>query len=156
MRLIFEIERDLSELAESLGVEVGDFVVTTAYRIEAEAKTLIQHGSPAGRTYRRGAINKAASQRLLSMGFRLSRKSPGRVVAGYNFHRASAPGQPPATDTGNLVNLINAHPTGPASAEVDFNAAYAGLLEMGTGHMAPRPYVGRSIDMALERAMSSL
>lgn len=156
MRLIFDIAGDLSELARGVGEDVDDFVIKTAYDIEGEAKTLIQHGSPSGRTYRRGAINKAVSQRLLNAGFRLSQKSLGKAVIGYKFHRASAPGQSPATDTSNLVNSISAHPTGPSSAEVAFNASYAGLLELGTSRMAPRPYVGRAIDMALARTMPSL
>lgn len=156
MRLIFEIQRDLGKLAESLEEDVNEFVVKTAFRIEAEAKALIQHSSPSGRTYRRGAIHKAASKRLVSAGYRISRRSPGKVIVGYKFHRASAPGQPPATDSSNLVNNINARPTGLAQAEVNFNAAYSGLLEFGTGRMAPRPHVERAINMALDRTLPSL
>lgn len=156
MNLIFEIHCDLRELAQSLEADVDDLVVKTAFRIEAEAKTLIQHSSPSGRTYRRGAINKAASRRLLGEGYRLSRKSPGKVVTGYKIHRASAPGQSPATDTGHLANAIGVSQMGRGHAEVNFNAEYAGLLEMGTGRMAARPYVERAIDTVLERTLPNL
>lgn len=62
----------------------------------------------------------------------------GRV---YKTHIASAPGEPPISDTGALANsVVN------SDESVSINAPYAILLEQGTRKMAPRPYIQRSID----------
>lgn len=74
-----------------------------------------------GRTYQRGVGNN------------LSR-----------VHTASAPGEPPATDTGNLLSSIQVKPTEIAgfkmTAAVESRAPYAKFLEEGTGKMKPRPF----------------
>jgi hypothetical protein len=154
----FNILPALVRFDEDVGYTLDDFVVTIAMRIEAEAKTLIQQGNPTGRTYKRGAIKKPASQRLLGVGLRPSRTSPGRLVAGYYFHRASAPGEPPATDTGHLANMIGVSQEmgDQVNAVVNFNAAYSSLLETGTTRMAARPYIQRAIDLALDLTLPSL
>lgn len=57
-------------------------------------------------------------------------------------HQASAPGEPPASDTGNLVQNvtieIDAHNL---KATITSNAEYADALEFGTTKMEPRPYM---------------
>jgi phage gpG-like protein len=53
-------------------------------------------------------------------------------------HQASAPGQPPMTDTGALVRSIKVDFL-PGSAMVGSPLAYAAYLEYGTRKMAPRP-----------------
>lgn len=57
----------------------------------------------------------------------------------YGSHRASAPGESPAMDTGTLSGSIQVEPTGATSAAVFTNQDYAAHLEYGTIHMAPRP-----------------
>lgn len=79
--------------------------------IDAAVKTAIQRGPKTGRVYRRRGI----------------------------VHQASAPGQPPATDTGFLVNSIYVERDGPARMTVGSRLAYAAYLEFGTQRMAPRP-----------------
>ncbi len=69
-------------------------------------------------------------------------------------HRASAPGEAPAIDTGNLVNSIATELTGPASAVVFTNVEYAPYLEFGTKDIAPRPFLQPAVEAvtaALER-----
>lgn len=56
-------------------------------------------------------------------------------------HQASAPGEPPASDTGTLLNRrhIDLFPERLA-ARLTFSAAHALPLELGTRHMEPRPF----------------
>lgn len=57
-------------------------------------------------------------------------------------HQASAPGEPPASDTGNLVRNITIEVDAQhLSATVTSNAEYADALEFGTIKMEPRPYM---------------
>lgn len=55
-------------------------------------------------------------------------------------HQASAPGEPPASDTGNLVNSITTRYAGEYSGFVTVGAEYGPYLEYGTQKMEPRPF----------------
>lgn len=157
MKTEIEIRVNLPELAEGITREIGDVAFKVALSIESEAKRLIQQSTPTGRTYRRAAITKPASQRLLGLGLRLSRSKVAKVIVGYKFHRASAKGQPPANDTSNLVNSMRARRTGRASAELAINAGYAGYLEPDpTRPTLERPFVAPAIDFTLERVLPTL
>ena len=68
----------------------------------------------------------------------------GIVYEKYNprrTHRASAPGQPPASDTGNLVSKITIRQDGKDKTNVESNADYSAFLEYGTSKMEPRPFM---------------
>ncbi len=57
-------------------------------------------------------------------------------------HQASAPGEPPANDLGNLANSINLRIDQPRMVVfVNASAKYAPALEYGTRKMAARPYL---------------
>ena len=56
-------------------------------------------------------------------------------------HRASAPGQAPASDTGNLVSKIMVQQKDKNHVEVQSNADYSAFLEYGTSKMEPRPFM---------------
>lgn len=64
----------------------------------------------------------------------------------YGKHRASAPGEAPASDTGRLVGSGDVF-LDPAdlSARVNWSAAHAKSLEIGTEKMEPRPFARRSL-----------
>ena len=160
MKTEIEIQANLPALAEGITREIGDVAMKVALSIEAEAKRLIQQSQPTGRVYRRAAITKPATQSLLALGLRLSRSRAGKVIAGYRFHRASAPGQPPANETSNLVNSMKAKRTGKTFAELRINAGYAGILDPETplagSKLAPRPFVGPAIDFTLEHVLPTL
>ena len=71
----------------------------------------------------------------------------GRVyVRGGAIHRASAPGEAPAVDTGNLWNSIQIDFPDELRAEVGVGAPYAPFLEYGTSKMAPRPFFWPAVD----------
>lgn len=62
----------------------------------------------------------------------------------YGRHRASAPGQPPATDTGRLAASIREELRRDAQGLVEVigtNVSYAAYLERGTRNIAPRPFL---------------
>ena len=56
-------------------------------------------------------------------------------------HRASAPGQAPASDTGNLVSKIRVKQKNPNTTQVESGADYSAFLEYGTSKMQPRPFL---------------
>ncbi|MFC7378269.1 hypothetical protein [Brevundimonas sp. GCM10030266] len=73
----------------------------------------------------------------------LNRPGTGRQ---YGKHTASAPGQPPARDLGNLVANTNAdtnvrHDGNDVVGSVVANAAYAKPLHEGTERIAARPFM---------------
>ena len=71
----------------------------------------------------------------------------GVIYEKYNprrTHRASAAGEPPATDTGQLVRSITMSVEGTEGEVVGViraSAPYAAMLEFGTSNIAPRPYM---------------
>ncbi len=68
----------------------------------------------------------------------------GIVYEKYNprrTHRASAPGQAPASDTGNLVSKITVRQDGKDKTNVESNADYSAFLEYGTSKMEARPFM---------------
>lgn len=113
------------QLADELERNARNLVRVTVKRIEARYKASLS-GPRSGRTYRKGAI--------LS-----KRKANKGQVIGYKFHRASAPGEAPATDTGNLAGSIYSRMTGKLTGEAGSTAEYAPVLEFGGAHMAARP-----------------
>lgn len=75
----------------------------------------------------------------------LSRPGTGEL---YGRHRASAPGQPPAPDTGRLRAATQADTQVRADGDGVFsrvvaNTEYAAALEKGTERIAARPYLDR-------------
>lgn len=93
----------------------------SALVVQAEARQSILKGPKTGRTYiRRGRIK----------------------------HRASSPGQPPASDTGTLARsiVIDVDKTN-FTATVGSNVVYAPFLELGTSRMAARPFLVRALQV---------
>lgn len=64
------------------------------------------------------------------------------------MHQASAPGEPPAMDTGALANSGYHMMTGKTEGEIGFTAEYAIPLEMGTVNMRPRPFLVPAVEQA--------
>lgn len=88
-------------------------------KIKADAVASLLGGNKSGRIYRRGHVE----------------------------HRASAPGEDPASDTGRLAQSLAVH-TNEAKKTVEIKAGggstsvgYAAYLEFGTKHILPRPYM---------------
>lgn len=108
------IDRATGKVRQAIAEEVVKALFLSSKRIEGDAKKSILDGQKTGRVYKRGNVE----------------------------HRASAPGEAPASDTGRLVNSINGDlDPGNQSATVRVATKYARPLEMGTKDMAARPFL---------------
>jgi HK97 gp10 family phage protein len=127
----------LSELSEIVQRHVLEATEAGAQMVLNDAKRSIARGPKSGRIYTRRGIE----------------------------HQASAPGEPPATDTGALIASGRADAVmGPrwVRGVVEFKAPYAVHLEYGTRNMAPRPFLNpaiernrRRINQLIARAMAT-
>lgn len=111
-KLVLEFNH-FPELAIKFPQAVHDIVEDSAMRIETTMKMSM-------RTPKHGVRRKATKS--------------GKM------HQASAPGEAPAMDTGNLVNSIQYQMTSNTTAEVNVGAEYGVHLEYGTVNMGARPY----------------
>ena len=78
----------------------------------------------------------------------------GIVYEKYNprrSHRSSAPGQAPASDTGNLVSKIRVKQKNPNTTQVESGADYSAFLEHGTSKMLPRPFLFPAFEKSKEK-----
>lgn len=89
------------------GDAIAAALANSTAELEADIKTNIQRSRPTGRTYRRAPIVRKESRRNSGLRLRKLRRPGGSVlIVGYTFHRASAPGQPPAINSSRLINSI--------------------------------------------------
>jgi hypothetical protein len=91
-----------------------------AYRIVDEARRFIDESKPSGRIYRRGSIKGSRTKEGIAAGLRRSGKT--RMIVGSRFHRASAPGQPLAEDSGESYRDITVRRVGKGNYRVRFGA----------------------------------
>lgn len=84
-----------------------------------------------------------------------SRTKTGKPVKRRRYHRASAPGEAPAIDTGHLVNSIRSTFPTKLKGVLNIGAAYASFLEFGTRKMAARPFIEPAFAGVL-RALSNV
>lgn len=109
-----ELKRALAEFGINADRQLADIVNGTAQNVRTHAVRSVQRGPKTGEVYEK--IN------------------PRRT------HRASAPGEAPATDTGRLANDIKADIQG-KNATVFTDVEYAPFLEFGTRTIEPRPFL---------------
>jgi HK97 gp10 family phage protein len=115
-----QLQRQLRRLAGDLREEAGRTVLATAIEMRADIVTSIQRGPASGITYKKS--------------------NPTRT------HTASAPGQPPMSDTGRLANSITFDRLGDLTATVGSALNYAPWLEYGTSRMAARPFFRPAVE----------
>ena len=97
---------------------------------------------------------KAATKKAMSKlaffceGYAKDLMSGSRSGRMYGTHQASAPGEAPAVDTGNLKNSIRAMPDGDGTRvwRVSVGAEYGAGLEFGTAKIAARPFMRPSAE----------
>lgn len=106
---------------------------SSAQNIRNHAIRSIKNSPATGRTYKRGSVS----------------------------HTASSDGNPPKSDTGNLVGSISAS-VGELEAEIGAYANYSSHLEFGTRNMGARPFMFPALEQErktfmnrMDRAMKS-
>ena len=117
------IEKATREVQANVNKELEKGLYACALKVEHEAKASIASGNKSGRIYKRGNIT----------------------------HKASAPGEAPATDTGRLISSINSYLNKLAGLEAFVVAGrgvakYATMLEHGTSKMAARPFMFPAVE----------
>ena len=110
-----KVMSQLKQLKKQLEPDFQEIVKGGGQLIRGEAVKSIQQGSKSGVVY--------------------EKYNPRRS------HRASAPGEAPASDTGNLVSKIIVKQKTKNITNVESNANYSAFLEYGTSKMQPRPFM---------------
>lgn len=108
-----EVTRGLPQLRTALGTALKRTLENTAKATEGTAKLSLISGSRSGRTYKRG------------------KKRP---------HIASAPGEPPASDFGDLLGHIT-HTIGKGHADVGATVLHGLHLEIKAPSKGGRPWL---------------
>jgi HK97 gp10 family phage protein len=87
---------------------------------------------------------------VLETAVKISMSAASHTGRQYGKHKASAPGETPAVDTGVLVNSIETQLASSSAtdawAEVGTGVEYAEFLEFGTSKMAARPFMRPGYD----------
>jgi HK97 gp10 family phage protein len=113
-----QLHKASANMVQAVNKEVTKALFVSAQQVEKEAKLSIASGQKSGRVYQRGSVT----------------------------HRASAPGEAPASDTGRLINSIASYLNSSKGLESFVVAGrgivkYAAMLEFGTSKMAARPFL---------------
>jgi HK97 gp10 family phage protein len=120
------LSRALTQKAKRYKTAAHEGLTAWAMLVRNHAVKAVQKGPKSGRLYVRGNVK----------------------------HQASAPGQAPATDTGNLAGSIAWNvEASTLTADIFAGAAYAVPLELGTVKMAARPFLGPALDETAERGL---
>lgn len=127
MKLTLEV-LGIDKFESEINSSLDNFGRETLKKIRAEVETSLERYGKSGRKY----------QRI------------GRV------HIASAAGETPARDTGDLWGSISQVRSGGGVSEFEITAGHAGLLEDGTSKMAARPFVAPAVDLVLEQTIFEL
>jgi hypothetical protein len=129
-----DLEKDIEEIERQF-----------AEQIPIEARRIVDESAPAGKVYRRGGIRARRTAAGIKAGLRAYRKT--RMTVGNQIHRASAPGQPWAKDSGRAYREIKVMRTGRGKFRVVFGAPYIGYLEFNLN----RPVVVPAVEAAANR-----
>lgn len=122
-----EVRTRLLRLADLNREGAEKAIRETAVAVHGNALRSIHRGSRSGRVYTRR----------------------GRV------HQASAPGEPPKSDTGDLASRVKMVVSG-LRAEVGTGLDYGAHLEFGTSKMAARPWLFPALEAERQRFIARL
>lgn len=111
-----QVQAELRKYGAKAEAAIAKAVTATALEVNTEVKRMIQRGPKTGRVYTRGGGQNLSAE-----------------------HQASAPGESPATDSGDLVVSVYFEQTQKLTATIGSRLAYAYYLEFGTSRIAPRP-----------------
>lgn len=99
----------------------------------------------------RGIVRGTESVRATAVSLILNTDKSGRTYYRRSVvHQASAAGEPPASDTGRLVNSIETkYSFEELAGVVNVSVDYGAHLEFGTRNMAPRPFLRPALAMRM-------
>lgn len=112
----------LPQITSEMSAMLGKIVEKIAGDLEAGVKDQMA-AKKSGRIYRKGSLYNIKTRKAME----------------YRTHQASAPGEAPAIDYGQLVNSIQIKAETPLTYIVSTNVSYAMPLEYGSRKMAARP-----------------
>lgn len=110
----------IDEIIRMFPSEAEDIIDRTRLQVESVAKVSMGGESKHGKIYQRR----------------------GRM------HQASAPGEAPAVDTGNLMTSVQSQMEGKSAAIVWVGAEYGKDLEFGTTRIGARPFLRPALEKA--------
>lgn len=113
-----ELTEYLREAPQKVRMAVDDELSDISAEMEGAIVLKITHGAKSGRVYKRGQVK----------------------------HQASAPGEAPASDTGNLMKSIYSEKVRDLTYVVGSRIVYALHLEYGTRKMAARPFFRPAVE----------
>lgn len=125
------IEGDVYAIAKAL--IAGSHVAEDSPKIEAVLKKAVN-----------SKLTGARSGRIYTTYFYTDRMGVVRPIGSRPPHQASAPGEPPAYDTGNLLSMMRIKTENVIAGtivKIESHALYSRYLEFGTSKMAPRPFI---------------
>jgi HK97 gp10 family phage protein len=126
-----ELQAKLKKVSERSLELVKHAVFKGVADVEKEAKLSIQRGGKSGVVYQK--------------------YNPKRK------HKSSAPGEPPASDTGFLVSNIKRFIDGDGlGGEVRSRAFYSKFLEFGTSKMLPRPFMFPALEKNRQKIITRI
>lgn len=130
----------------------------SAIELVNEVKMVLQDGNQraSGRTYRRSAVTVKASSKTQALGLKnlITRGGNKRAITAYKFHRASAPGNPPAIDQGGLINSIASTNLDELKSRVFVGKNYGAVLDDPNG--LNRPFFRVTVKKFLPKFKASI
>ena len=129
VRNINKVLASFKKLNVTMLPDLQEVIKGGAQTIRTEAINLIQKGAKSGKVYKR--------------------YNPSRT------HTASAPGQAPASDTGNLVRNIKVVQVNQDVTQVKSEARYSKELEYGTSKMRARPFMFPAYKMSQDKILKA-
>lgn len=112
VRIVDEVTPGLKRLRQKIPDALRDVIRGIAYDVRNSAMTAITSGPKTGHTYKRGGVS----------------------------HQASAPGEAPASDTGDLLDHITVAAR-PRYTDVGAEVLHGLYMEEGTKTVEPRPWL---------------
>jgi phage gpG-like protein len=109
-----EVSRAIAEFGQDVVSGVRNSLNATGLEVLTDVKKAMEDGVKTGREYKKGE---------------------NRDI----IHKASAPGEAPATDDGALVGSIYYNLLGDSAVVIGSRLPYSAMLEFGTLHIAKRP-----------------
>ena len=130
VRNLDKVLKSFKKLEKDLEPDFQEIIKGSAQLIRGEAIKSIQTGAKTGIVYQK--------------------YNPRRQ------HRASAPGQAPASDTGNLVSKIIVKQKTKNITQVESGADYSKYLEYGTSKMEPRPFLFPAFEKSRDKIVKAV